>query len=80
MVTKLGSQLPTLPAAAAAAAPPASERSEKKKKPRRRAGFREQFLQQVRNVRHKGVMLASIINNIFCPLVLYLNPLLHIHF
>ncbi len=39
------SGLPTLPAAAAAAAPPVS-RGEKKP---RRAGFREQFLQQVRS-------------------------------
>lgn len=39
------SGLPTLPAAATAAAPPVS-RGEKKP---RRAGFREQFLQQVRS-------------------------------
>ena len=44
------SQLPTLSAAAAEAAPPVSQ--SKKKKPRRRAGFREQFLQQVRIIHH----------------------------
>ena len=43
------SQLPTL---SAAAAEDVSVSQSKKKKPRKRAGFREQFLQQVRNIQH----------------------------